>query len=77
MPTVKHWFVVANGAPFEIPDFRKEAVRKRYEDENWSPLAEDRGPGQPPPSISGVRRITPAQRAAARAVWKRQGYAGR
>ena len=68
---------LSNGAPFEVPDFRKETMRKRYEDENWSPFAEDQGPGQPPPSIGGIRRITPAQRTAARAVWKRMGYKGR
>ena len=67
---------LANGAPFEVPDFRREAVRKKYEGEDWSPFAEDQRPGQPPPSIAGIRRITAAQRAAARAVWTKQGYAG-
>ena len=43
-----------NGAPYEIPDFRQESVRAEYEEDNWSPWPEHQGPGQPPPSISGL-----------------------
>lgn len=64
------------GRPYEIPDFRSEAVRVKYENENWSPFAEDRGPGQPPPSIRGNIEPTSKQKAAARKVWKEMGYEG-
>ena len=39
---------LANGTPFEIPDFRRESVRAKYENDDWSPMPEDRRPGQPP-----------------------------
>lgn len=64
---------LSNGAPCEVPDLRKESVRRKYEGENWSPFAEDRGPGQPPPSIEGWRKATPKQRAFARKVWREMG----
>lgn len=63
------------GRPYEIPDFTKESVRRRYQDENWSPFPEDAGPGQPPPSITGMREPTRAQIAAAEKVWREIGKA--
>ena len=60
---------LAKGAPQEIPDFRTEAARRKYAKENWSPYPEDAGPGQPPPSITGIRQPTARQIAAARKVW--------
>ncbi len=62
------------GRPYEVPDFRTEAARRKYENENWSPFAEDQGPGQPPPSIRGIVEPTSRQKAAARKVWKEMGY---
>ena len=50
---------LANGAPGEIPDFRNEEVRKKYENDDWSPFPEDRRPGQPWPSIRGEVKLTP------------------
>ena len=67
---------LANGAPFEIPDFRCEDVRARYENDDWSPYPEDRRPGQPWPSIKG-EIVPPAEAiAAAREVWRGMGYEG-
>lgn len=44
--------------PIEVPDFRKEEVRKKYENDNWSPDPKDRNiPGQPLPSILGKIKI--------------------
>ena len=68
---------LANGAPVEVPDFRKAAVCKQWQDDNWSPLPEDAGPGQPPPSIAGVRKFTAEQKANARKTWKAMGYKGK
>jgi predicted dehydrogenase len=64
---------LADGAPFEVPDFRIEDVRCRYENDHWSPFPEDRAPGQPLPSIRGG--ITPSHEAVdyARRVWKEMG----
>ncbi|MHB1483383.1 MAG: Gfo/Idh/MocA family protein [Saccharofermentanales bacterium] len=67
---------LANGAPFEIPDFRNESVRVLYENDNWSPFPEDKAPGQPPPSIKGLH--TPSKEALeyAQKVWDEIGYHG-
>lgn len=67
---------LADGAPFDIPDFRKESARKKYAADNWSPFPEDRGPGQPPPSIEGWRQPLPHDIAFARKVWDKMGYKG-
>jgi len=65
------------GAPFPIPDFRKEGVRRKYAKDDWSPFPEDRRPGQPYPSIKG--KITPDKQALAYAhrIWRERGYKGR
>ena len=42
----------------EIPDFRREEVRKGYENDHWSPDPRDKKvPGQPAPSILGEIKI--------------------
>lgn len=64
------------GAPMEIPDFRKESVRKQYENDNWSPFPEDAAPGQPPSSILGFYKPTKRNLGLARAVWREIGYKG-
>jgi predicted dehydrogenase len=65
-----------DGAPFEVPDFRREKNRKRWAHDNWSPWPKDAGPGQPPPSILGFLKPTPKNLAAARKAWKKAGYKG-
>lgn len=65
---------LSNGAPVEVPDFRDEAVRQRYESDDWSPMPEDRKPGQPWPSIQGEIRPTHEAISAAGRVWKDLGY---
>lgn len=68
---------LARGAPMEVPDFRRESVRRQYENDHWSPFAEDAGKGQPPSSILGFIKPTRRQLALARAVWRELGYKGR
>jgi hypothetical protein len=63
-----------NGAPFEIPDFREESVRKAYENDYWSPWPEHREPGQPPPSVKGFNPPGEVAIAYAHKVWKEMGY---
>lgn len=65
-----------DGKPFDMPDFRDEEQRKLYEDDHWSPWPKDAGPGQPPPSIRGIRTPSDEAKAEAKAVWDRIGYHG-
>jgi len=65
---------LADGAPFRVPDFRREAQCRAVEDDHWSPFPEDAGPGQPPPSIRGRRTPSPAALRHAREVWRSIGY---
>ena len=64
------------GTPFEIPDFKKDSERHRWEDDNWSPWPKDAGPGQPPPSILGTIEPKPEDLARAREIWREMGYEG-
>ena len=65
-----------DSSPVDLPDFRKESVRKKYAGDHWSPDPERRGKGQPPSSILG--NIRPSQEAQnlAQKVWKSRGYTG-
>ena len=67
-----------DGTPFDLPDFSNETSRQQYEDDHWSPFPVHAklAPDQPPPSILG--HVTPPAKAlaAARRVWKKQGYIG-
>lgn len=65
-----------DGRPFDMPDFRKESIRKWYENDHWSPWPKDAGPGQPPPSILGYPKPTKRGLANARRIWKQIGYKG-
>jgi predicted dehydrogenase len=67
---------LANGAPFAVPDFSDESIRKQHETDDWSPFPEDRRPGQPWPSITG--EIIPSDEAitTAKATWREMGYIG-
>ncbi len=65
-----------DGRPFAVPDFRKEASRRDYADDHWSPWPKDAGPGQPPPSILGFPKPTKTGLALARKMWKKIGYQG-
>ncbi len=65
-----------NGAPFTVPDFRKESSRKTVENDHWSPWPKDAAPGQPPPSILG--QVSPPRKAIAHArkLWRSMGHRG-
>jgi predicted dehydrogenase len=66
---------LAGGAPMEVPDFRKKAVQKKYENDNFTvdPLV----PGHVPASVLGDIQPTRQAMAFSRAVWRRQGYRGK
>ncbi|MGI6083193.1 MAG: Gfo/Idh/MocA family protein [Limnochordia bacterium] len=61
-----------NGTPYEIPDFKDEKSRAKYENDHWSPFPEDAGPGQPFPSIRGDIQPTPEAIAYARRLWEEE-----
>ena len=65
---------LADGAPFDVPDFRSEADRAAWADDHWSPWPKDARPGQPPPSILGTPKPTAKGLACARRAWKDAGY---
>jgi len=67
-----------DGRPYEIPDFRSEAAREKYVEDNWTPFpGKARKPSdQAPPSIKGYNDPTGEQIAAARADWAEMGYTG-
>ncbi len=78
LPGIQGWrSALADGQPFEIPDFRDEEVRKRYENDHWSPdpTRERRKEDQAPSSLEEITP-SPAAIAFSRDVWKKEGYGG-
>jgi hypothetical protein len=66
--------VLADSAPFEIPDFRKKTVRDRYRDDHWNPdptVPAAAGEPKPPCSLRGDIKPTKAQLAHARKIWRK------
>ena len=64
--------VLADSAPFEIPDFRKKTVRDCYRDDRWNPdptAASPTGETKPPCSVLGELKVTRRQLAYARKNW--------
>ncbi|NLB60495.1 MAG: Gfo/Idh/MocA family oxidoreductase [Lentisphaerae bacterium] len=68
---------LADGAPLPVPDFRKAAVRRQYEADDWSPDPARRRPGQPWPSIDGDIKPSATGLKHARQIWRQMGYKGR
>ena len=60
----------------DIPDFRKETVRKKYENDHWSPDPTQRKKGDPWPSILSNIKPTKKGMAYAKKIWKKNGYTG-
>ena len=74
---IQAWRSALNdSAPMEVPDFRDESVRKRYENDDWSPDPARKKKGQPHSSILG--EIEPSDKAnkLAKKVWASRGYMG-
>lgn len=69
--------VMSDGNTVEMPDFRSEADRKRFENDHFSPYPEHRAlaPDQPPSSKTG---FIPSEETleGVRAIWKERGYRG-
>ncbi|HRU04926.1 MAG TPA: Gfo/Idh/MocA family oxidoreductase [Candidatus Brocadiia bacterium] len=65
-----------NSAPLAVPDFRKEADKRKYANDDWSPDPGRRKAGQPWPSIEGKKKLSAKAVAYARKVWRAAGYMG-
>lgn len=64
-----------DGAPYVIPDFRKESERKKYVNDHWSPdVKEKRAKFKAPNSILGEIKQTKQAISLSEKVWKAKGY---
>jgi len=66
--------VLDNGNGYEVPDFRREVSRRKWENDTWSPLKFD-DPNAPPVSSRGEREALPAGLKRARQIWRNIGAA--
>ena len=66
-----------DGKSFDVPNFKKESERKKWENDHWSPFPENAGPDQPPASILGNIAPLPKAVANAKSIWKKSGYKGK
>ena len=64
------------GAPFAMPDFKKESSRRQFENDHWSPWPDGTGNGRAPSSILGPVKLDAKALARARKEWKKMGYTG-
>lgn len=60
------------GAPMDVPDFRDETVRQKYENDDWTPDPAKRKPGQPFSSVLGDIQPTEKAKKFAELVWQEQ-----
>ena len=67
---------LADSAPVEVPDFRRESVRRKHARDDWSPDPARARKGQPPTSVLGDISPSKEARALARKVWATRGYHG-
>ena len=74
---IQAWRSALNdSAPVAVPDFRDEAVRRQYENDDWSPDPERAKEGQPPSSILGTIEPSDDAKKLAKKIWSEQGYDG-
>ena len=67
---------LSDSAPVDVPDFRRESVRRKYAKDHWSPDPARAGADQPPSALEGHIEPTAEAKALATKVWARQGYHG-
>ena len=74
---IQAWRSALNdSAPVAVPDFRDEAVRRQYENDDWSPDPERAKEGQPPSSILGTIEPSDDAKKLAKKIWSEQDYDG-
>ena len=59
---------------YDVPDFTREASRRKWADDTWSPLRTDDPHAPPVSSRGGKREPTPEGLKAAKRVWKKIGF---
>jgi hypothetical protein len=67
---------LAGSNSLAVPDFRREADRRKFANDEWSPDPARRRKGDPWPSVEGDVKPSRQGLAAARKVWKQMGYEG-
>jgi hypothetical protein len=65
---------LCDGAPFDMPDFKNEYDRKKYENDDWSPFPKHKKPGQPEASILGNRKPDKEAVLYTHKIWESEGY---
>ena len=65
---------LAGGVPIDVPDFRDEAVRIQYENDNWTADPEIECEDKPASSVLGEIEPNDEAKSLARQVWERQGW---
>ena len=74
---IQAWRSALNdSAPIAVPDFRDEAVRQQYANDDWSPDPNRSKEGQPPSSILGTIEPSDDAKKLAKKIWSKQGYYG-
>ena len=74
---IQAWRSALNdSAPVAVPDFRDEAVRRQYENDDWSPDPDRAKEGQPPSSILGTIEPSDDAKKLAKKIWSEQNYDG-
>ena len=64
---------LADSAPMVIPDFKKEAVRRKFANDNWNPDPAKHTKKQPWPSIEGNVKPDKKGLAFAKNIWETRG----
>ena len=67
---------LADSAPLDVPDFRRESDRRQFANDHWSPDPTARKKGDPWPSIRGPVKPSPKALAYAKGIWRKMGYRG-
>jgi hypothetical protein len=63
-----------DGVPYDIPDFTSETDRKKYEDDDWTPIPTANTPHKILPSVRGIRQLSEDTLNKARLIWEKEGY---
>lgn len=63
-----------DGMSYDIPDFTSESDRKKYEDDDASPIPTSNSSNKISPSIKGLRQPSEEAIKKARAIWEKDGY---
>lgn len=63
-----------NSGPLDVPDFRNEKIRRKYENYDWSPSPSKKHSRQAFSSIKGEINLSPELKSYTRKIWTERGY---